>query len=116
MPLDFSRIYATLGALPERTERAVMAYGQTVAQKVRNKAVQDRPWTDRTGHARQRMQGDCVRTGTGIRVILAHGVSYGTDLEFGHEKRYAVIYPTLQAEAPGIMRGLHGLLDRAGGR
>lgn len=55
-------------------------------------------------------------TPNGIRIILSHGVEYGIYLEFAHEKRYAVIYPTLRRKAPDVMSGLQGLFDRLGGR
>ena len=109
---DFGEIYQSLDALPQKVQQAVMAYGRTAASKIEAKAKEDRPWTDRTAQARDRLHGDCIRIDTGIRIFLAHGVEYGVYLEFANEKRYAVIYPTLQQEAPGVMYGLQGLFDR----
>lgn len=112
MPLNLSDIYEHLERLPDAVETAVMAYGKTAGEKLRARAVEDRPWTDRTAHARQRLHSDVKRIDTGIRIILAHGVEYGIYLELAHEKRYAVIYPTLLKEGPGVMRGLEGLFRR----
>lgn len=109
---DFGEIYQSLGAFPDRVEKALMAYGRTAASKIEAKAKEDRPWTDRTAQARDRLHGDCTRIDTGIRISLAHGVEYGVYLEFANEKKYAVIYPTLQQEGPGVMSGLQGLFDR----
>lgn len=110
--IDFSELYDALGKLPDRLEKAVMDYGKTSAQKLRTLAVKNRPWTDHTAHARQRLHGECERYDTGIRIILAHGVEYGVYLEFAHEKRYAVIYPILQREAGNVMQGLRNLFER----
>ena len=109
---DLSEIRRNLTALPDRVEKAVMQYGRTSAVKLESKAKEDRPWTDRTAHARQRLHGSCSRIDTGIRISLAHGVDYGVYLELANEKMYAIIYPTLQREAPQIMSGLQGLFNR----
>lgn len=112
MPLDLSEIYENLRKLPDAVEKAVLAYGKTAGEKLRVKAVEDRPWTDRTAHARQRLHSDVKRIETGIRIILAHGVEYGVYLELAHEKKYAVIYPTLLEMGPSVMEGLEGLFYR----
>lgn len=109
---DLSSLKRNLNALPDRVEIAAMKYGKTSAKQLEAKAKVDRPWTDRTAHARQRMHGDCELIDTGIRITLSHGVEYGVFLEFAHEKRYAVIYLTLQHEAPKVMDGLRGLFNR----
>ena len=109
---DFSELYENLGKFPSQLEKALMQYAKTAAAKLRGQAVRDRPWTDRTAQARQRLHTDVKRIDTGIRIILAHGVSYGVYLELAHEKRYAVIYPTLLKEGPGVMRGMQNLFDR----
>ena len=109
---DFTEIISHLNALPDRLEKALLKYGDTTAQKIHAQAVKDRPWTDRTAHARQRLHGECKRIDTGIRILLAHGVEYGVYLELAHEKQYAIIYPTLLKEAPKAMQGLQGLFER----
>ena len=94
-------------SLPDRTEKALMAYGETSARKLQSIAARERPWTDRTSHARQRLEGYCKKDESEkIRIYLAHGVDYGVELEFKYEKRYAIIYPTLRREAPKIVSGL----------
>ena len=110
--IDYSELYDALKKLPDRLEKAMMSYGETSAQKLRELAAENRPWTDRTAQARQRLHGECERYDTGIRISLAHGVEYGVYLEFAHEKRYAVIYPILQREAGNVMQGLYNLFER----
>lgn len=109
---DLSELRNNLLALPERIEQAVEQYGETAAARLVSEARKNRPWTDRTGQARQRLSGRCERTPGTLRIYLSHGVDYGTYLEFAHEKQYAVVFPTLRAEAPGVMQGLRGLIDR----
>ena len=82
---DFDEMNRELGRMPQRAEKALVAYGKTIAADLQREAQEERPWTDRTAHARQRMKGYCKVTDTGIRIYLAHGVNYGVQLEFGHE-------------------------------
>ena len=103
--IDVSTIQAKLATKAAEIERATIAYGQTVAADLQGKAQANRPWTDRTGQARQRLRGYTEKKGTVVRINLAHGVSYGEDLEYGHEKRYAIIEPTLRANERNVVDG-----------
>lgn len=82
------------------------------AKKFENYAKLNRPWTDRTGHARQRLKGYTEDHGNKIWICIAHGVDYGTSLEFEHERRYAILEPTVKHEGPAILRGFDIILKR----
>lgn len=108
---DFSEIEKNISNIPERTIKAVEKYGETVGRDMERYAKERRPWKDRTGQARQRLHGYVERPShTTIRIYLSHGVDYGTSLEYGHEKRYAIIYPTLHRYARKVMSGMRNLL------
>lgn len=109
---DFRQMMREINALPERVAVALDGYGKTVAAQLEAIAKKNRPWTDRTAKARQSIHGGTERMDTGIKIILESGVEYAVYLEFAHEKRYAVIYPTLKEEAPKVMQGLRRLLER----
>jgi len=70
----------------------------------------NRPWQDRTSHARQTLH-TWVETGSG-RVILwlAHGVEYGVNLEYNFAGRYAIIAPTIDLFAPLILDDVRAVL------
>lgn len=110
--IDTTAIRAKLLQMPAEIETATLAYGQTMAAQCEAAAKRDRPWTDRTGQARQRLRGYVEQYDTGVRICLEHGVDYGAELELGHEKRYAIIRPTLDAEAPKIIKGWNGLVKK----
>lgn len=101
-----------LGQASARSEAAIAMYAQNAALKLQNYAREHRPWTDRTGHARQRLTGSVERVSQGYKITLAHGVDYGKWLELAHEKRYAIIQPTIQAKSPEILSGFNKLLER----
>lgn len=110
--IDFSGLYEEFNVIPERVEKAILAYGETEAARMEKLAKENRRWRDRSGEARKRLTGSCETIPEGIRITLSHGVDYGVSLEFRYEKKYAIIYPTLRKEAPEVMQGLKGLMER----
>lgn len=96
-----------------RAEAAIRMYAHTGAQKLQTYAQENRRWTDRTGHARQRLKGDALTVANGYKLRLAHGVDYGIWLELANEKRFAIIQDTIRIVGQNeIMPGFHKLLDR----
>lgn len=50
-----------------------------------------RPWTDRTGDAKRRIVGGAFDDKNGFTAYVAHGVYYGVYLEYGHQRRFAIL-------------------------
>lgn len=98
--------------LEDKAGAAMLMYAENGALKLQNSAKQNRPWTDRTGHARQRLTGKVNMKPNGYELELAHGVDYGIWLELAHEKRFAIIEPTINKEGPRIVQGFERLLDK----
>lgn len=112
LEFDLSGLVNGLASFDNRFEQMVVARAETSAQRLEAYAKQNRPWTDRTGQARQRLNCRVSRTGRGqFTLTLAHGVSYGADLEFLHDKRYAIIFPTLETQGPKVIQAFAGLLE-----
>lgn len=97
-----------------RAQAALLAYAEASAIKLQNYSRDRAPWTDRTGHARQRLTCTTSTVVNGYKLTLAHGVDYGVWLELAHEKRFAIIQPTILANSNEIMSGLNKLLERLG--
>lgn len=95
-----------------KVEKAVRMYAETAAKKLGGHAKKTAPWTDRTGAARNRLEGTTQPMPTAIRILLAHGVDYGLWLELAMEKKYAVIQPTIDLKSGEIFAGLDRLFDR----
>lgn len=112
---DFSELHSWLNSAPGRAEMALNMYATNAALKLQNYARDNALWTDRTGHARQRLTGTVSRISSGYRIALAHGVDYGIWLELAHEKRYAIIQPTILVNTSEVMAGLNKLLERLKG-
>lgn len=94
---------------------AFRIYAETVAKDFESYAKEHRPWTDRTGRARQGLTGYVKKINKGYRVIIAHTVDYGIWLEMAHEKRFAILEPTVRLKGPDAVKGMSHLLRRLGG-
>lgn len=94
--LDVSQVMAKLDAFQDKFDVALYVFAQNGAQKMEGYAKQHRPWTDRSGAARQRLKGSAYRIDNGYRLEIAHGVYYGIYLELARQRRYAILEPTVQ--------------------
>lgn len=101
-----------INAAATKSDAAIAMYAENGALMLQNYAREHRPWTDRTGQARQRLIGSVSRVSAGYEIALAHGVSYGVWLELAHEARYAIIQPTIEAKGPDVLSGFNKLLER----
>lgn len=109
---DPSKLNNGLSELPFRVDAAVKMFAETGAQKMRTYSQEHRRWTDRTGHARQRLTAYVTKTDSGYKITLAHGVDYGLWLELAHEKKYGIIPETLRVVGEGeIMPGFNRFLE-----
>lgn len=71
------------------------------------------PWTDRTGNARAGLNAQAVKFHQNkFGIIVSHSVDYGIYLEKSNDEKYAVIFPTIRAMAPRVIRFTTKLMDR----
>lgn len=99
----------------KKAQVALLMYAKMEAIDLQNQMRNNAPWTDRTGHARQSLTGSAYRENpTTITIKLAHGsnIPYGIYLELAHEKRYAIIDPTIQANQNNVMKNFQYLIDK----
>lgn len=115
MKVNASSLEKGLAMFENRAMTALGMYAETAAKKLEGYAKEHAPWTDRTAHARQRLKGSHERTSKGYRIVLSHGVDYGLWLEIAHEKRFAILQPTIEHMSPEIIRGMDRLIERMGG-
>lgn len=113
--LDASKLEKALVGMPDRVDMAIRVYADQGAKQLENFAKENRRWTDRTGHARQRLKGYVGKSELGYRIYLAHGVDYGVWLELANEKRYSIIPQSIEyVGAFVIMPGFERLMERLG--
>lgn len=111
--LDLSPLTKGLLQFETKAESAFRMYAENSALSLQNNARTNARWTDRTGHARQRLTGDVLTVVNGYKLRLAHGVDYGIWLELAHEKRFSIIPETIEYVGTfEIMPGFERLLER----
>lgn len=109
---DADKLLGGLTAFENKAQAALRMYADTSALKLQNYARQNARWTDRTGHARQRLTGDVLIASNGYKLRLAHGVEYGKWLELAHERRFAIIQETIDTVGNNeIIPGLKRLME-----
>ena len=110
---DQSKLSQNMSNFSVKIGAAVLMYAHTQAVKIESSMKRNRPWTDRTGIAKATLRTVVTRPSENIiRITLAHGVNYGIWLELAHEKKYAIIAPTLEKEAPKVVDGLSNLMSK----
>ena len=112
--VDASRLLANLENAETKSQVAIRMFAQEGAKKFENHAKKNRPWTDRTGMARKSLNATTEKRNNGIRITLAHGVDYGLWLELAHEKRFAIVKPTIELHGNEVLKGYADLLNKMG--
>lgn len=110
--IQFDDLVQGLTGFDSKAQAAISLYVDTAALTLQDYMRAHAPWTNRTGQARQRLTAKGQKVADGWRIMLAHGVNYGVFLELAHEKRFAIIQPTIQAKGPEVMKGFENLIGR----
>ena len=103
-----------IAAVDKRAQAAVEMYANHQAKNLESYAKKNAPWTDRTGMARKSLNATTEKRSNGIRITLAHGVDYGLWLELAHEKRFAIVKPTIELRGNEVLKGYTDLLNKMG--
>lgn len=108
-----STLNKNLDKMSTKIGALVLMYAATKASKIQANMKLKRPWTDRTGMAKATLNAKVSQPNdVTIRITLAHGVDYGVWLELAHEKRFAIIAPTVREEAPRIVGDLQNIMSK----
>lgn len=84
-----------------RVRLAVLSVADFLAPMMEQYAKENAPWTDRTGNARQGLQGFVEEVSqTIVDIYISHGVDYGVFLETRWAGRWGILWPTIQAHLP----------------
>ena len=94
----------------KKMRAAIGLYANTAAKKMEADAKRNAPWTDRTGNARNSIQGDFGWEDDSAKIVLSGNVDYSVYLELAHEKKWAILKPTIDKNAPEILKGYQKLV------
>lgn len=109
---DYSEVIANVDKLKERLKPALTMVTETMAKKMEGWAQENARWTDRTGNARQDLTGrhywEDAQT---VVAEISHGVEYGYWLEVAHNKKYAILEDSLEANKDAIMKAWRAVVS-----
>ena len=103
--MDTSALQDRLNRMREMQLFRMQSYAQLAAKELESAAKSGAPWTDRTAAARTGLNGSAARSGDRITITLRGSVRYMVYLELAHGKKWAILWPTMQANAQRIMEG-----------
>lgn len=99
----------------ERRIFAVLyAYSQESGKKMMDYAKKNAKWTDRSGDARRGLNYQVERNDDNFKIYVCQGVHYGKWLELISGKKWAILWPTIQAMSPKVISGMNKLIEKAG--
>lgn len=109
--INAEKLLHNLEDIPTKSQIAIKMLAQQGAMKMQNYAKSHKRWTNRTGHAQQRLIGYVTSTKDVTRINIAHGVDYGKWLELCNEKRFAILEETVVNNAKEILESMTDLMD-----
>lgn len=101
--LDFSKF--DLFKAEEKVMAAAKVYGRSAGQKMEEDAKNKAPWTDRTGNSRQTISHDVIESGNKLGIYLIGNTPHFPYLELAHEKKWAILWPTITRWQKEILEG-----------
>lgn len=104
--LDMAGISKNLIEKEIKTKAVLGLYGDTVAKDMEGYSKENASWIDRSGSARQRLNGDSQSIDNKVRCSISHGVDYGVYLELCNEGEYSILEETIENVGPKAIKGL----------
>lgn len=97
-------------AVENKVRAAIGVFADTAAKKMEGEAKSNAPWTDRTSNARNSIRGEFGWKGNKAIITLSGNMEYSVYLELAKEKRHAILVPTIQRNAPEVLRAYRKLV------
>lgn len=106
---ELTRLVESLSTYDKRCNIAFGLYASTKAKDLESKAKKNAKWTDRTGQARRSIKGRYQNAGNKFNIILEgyaekkDGEDYFKYLEDYHQKKNAILQPTIEENADEVV-------------
>lgn len=110
MKVNVSDVLNNLSGIQTRIQAAAKVYGDTAAAQLEAEAKSNAPWNDITGNSRQTIQGDCQMLGNVARISISGFTPQFKFLELAHEKKWAILNPTIMKNASKIAEGFKKII------
>lgn len=112
--VDISSVLKGLAESEIKTRAAVGLYCDTAGKKLEAEAksqiAKNIPWTNRSHQALQKTKGGYEWQGTKCVPYISGDTDYYVYLELAHEKKHAILKPTIDKLSPEILKGMKNIL------
>lgn len=105
LKFDASSLLKGLSELDEKVAKASEVYANSAGTKMTNYAKEKAPWTDRTGNSRQTIDSNVEKKGNTTEIQIRGNTPHFKYLELAHEKKHAILWPTIQRHAADVLKG-----------
>lgn len=109
---DTKDVLAKLTEKQSKTRASLQILADTAAKAMERYAKNNARWTDRTGNARQRLQGSTRWEGSALIAAISHNVDYGMWLELCNGKKYAILEEALNSQAQNLLNSYQRFLKQ----
>lgn len=104
-----------LDDMAARVLAAAKMIASTEAVQLKSYMQRNRPWVDRTGEAKKRLDATVSSPNSHtVRITLSHGVNYGVFLELAHGAKHAIIKPTIKKRGPEVYEAFNKFIEKLG--
>lgn len=101
---DATSLIKNLESFDKKTVAAAKVFAETEKEVLVADAKQNAPWTDRTGLSRQTIDGFVESSNKATIINIRGNTPQFKYLEFCHEKRYAILEPTIRKNMQRIKK------------
>lgn len=103
--IDMKEVLNNLNKLSETALIKTSIYANTAAATMVSYAKANAPWTDRTGNSRQTIDYNVGNTKETTSIELRGNTPHFKYLELCHEKKNAILMPTVKNKANEVAKG-----------
>ncbi|MDD6395133.1 MAG: hypothetical protein PUB37_02985 [Firmicutes bacterium] len=101
--LDKNALSEIVRGVKAQAEAALDEVCEVSAAQMESSAKRNAPWTDRTGNARRTLEGFTDKSGHERYIGVCGNMFYSPSLEMLYGKKYAILYPVVQAETREVL-------------
>lgn len=98
--------------IQKRVRQGIELFGETSGKRLEAEAKAKAPWTDRTGNARNSIQGGFQWNDKNGMIYVSGNTDYFKYLELYHEKKWAILWPTITENQSEILNAFEGMLNK----
>lgn len=101
--LDQDALLNIVRGVKAQAEAALDEVCEVSTAQMEQSAKKNAPWTDRTGNARRTLEGFTDKSWHERYIGVCGNMFYSPALEMLYGKKYAILYPVVQAETRNVL-------------